>query len=134
MHHQKVNSNYISKFIIYIPMYSMCYVSELYFWFAYVSFLNICIAKKWNRKLQIYISICSAVSFLAAIKKVRLLHLHPLLHLPRLDNREWHLHVLKYKIQIYKQIKNIFLNYNMQTNKKQNKKYKHTNKVRWYQT
>ena len=58
-------------------------------------------------KIQFHISVCLTVSFLAAIKKVRLLHLHPLVHLPRLDNGESHLHVLK--------IQNT--NTNIQTNK-----------------
>ena len=78
--------------------------------------------EKVNSKCQIYISICSTVSFLSAIKKVRLLRLHPLLHLPRLDNGEWHLDVLKYKIQIQ-----IYKKY------KYANKYKITYKLLWYQ-
>ena len=65
-------------------------------------------------KIQFHISICLTVSFLAAIKKVRLLHLHPLVHLPRLDNGECHLHVLK--IENTNTNTNIHTNANMQTN------------------
>ena len=71
-------------------------------------------------KIQFHISVCLTVSFLAAIKKVRLLHLHPLLHVPRLDNGECHLDVLKYKIQI--QIYKLIQIY---------KKYKYTNKYKY---